>query len=241
MVASWNRNREGTGVGKGVISIRMMGGGPRTFPGGVTKWQWKRMQEKKQKIREKAWLAREKLIYDRRRRAEMMAATPVLEMPWERHSRAPTVLPVDFDPKIKVMADRFQKDGALDLWTDEDGPEQFSTRKNLPQGPHPLGLGLWRTKPELTNGNVLAKEENSFEIQDKRKSNTSTQTERSKRSASESAKSSIPDRQPIPGRKNIQNINGRRQAGTARKTLQSLPLSEKIRNHRNGISGNSKR
>ncbi|KAH9627100.1 hypothetical protein KSS87_005552 [Heliosperma pusillum] len=87
-----------------------MGGGPRTFPGGVSKWQWKRMQSKKAKQLLKARLARERHIYEMRKRAELKAAVSELERPWEL-----------------VLADRFQKPGGFDMWTENDGPQIFVT------------------------------------------------------------------------------------------------------------------
>lgn len=107
----------------GVEGARAMGGGPRTFPGGVSKWQWKNAQKKKEKQAEKARLAREKQLFDERRRSEAIGAGPLLEKPWEPRapSAASPLPPVHRDPKIKALADRFQKRGAEELWTEEDG------------------------------------------------------------------------------------------------------------------------
>ena len=58
------------------------GGGPRTFPGGVSKWQWKRMQEKKERARERVRLAREREEFEERRRAQLRAIRGP-ERPWE--------------------------------------------------------------------------------------------------------------------------------------------------------------
>ncbi|CAH9131368.1 unnamed protein product [Cuscuta epithymum] len=102
-----------------------MGGGPRTFPGGVTKWQWKRMQAKKSKQLLKARLARERQIYEMRKRAELKAAISELERPWEAVEKAPTLFSVSADEQLKVLADRFQKPGGFDLWSEKDGPQLF--------------------------------------------------------------------------------------------------------------------
>ncbi|KAI3974284.1 hypothetical protein MKX01_030953 [Papaver californicum] len=60
---------------------RYMGsGGPKTFPGGLNKWQWKRVHEKKAKEKEKSG----------------------------------------------ALADRFIKEGAEDLWNENDGPLESS-------------------------------------------------------------------------------------------------------------------
>ncbi|MCL7041208.1 hypothetical protein MKW94_006974 [Papaver nudicaule] len=106
-------------------SIIRMGGGPRTFPGGVSKWQWKRMQQKKAKQLLKARLCREKQIYEMRKRAELRAAVSELEKPWEVVEKAPALFSVRADEQVKVLADRFQRPGGYDLWSDNDGPQLF--------------------------------------------------------------------------------------------------------------------
>ncbi|KAI3978757.1 hypothetical protein MKX01_015932 [Papaver californicum] len=106
-------------------SIIRMGGGPRTFPGGVSKWQWKRMQQKKAKQLLKARLCREKQIYEMRKRAELRAAVSELEKPWEVVEKAPALFSVRADEQVKVLADRFQRPGGYDLWSENDGPQLF--------------------------------------------------------------------------------------------------------------------
>ncbi|TMW85812.1 hypothetical protein EJD97_022448 [Solanum chilense] len=112
--------------------IIRMGGGPRTYPGGVSKWQWKRMQAKKSKQLLKARLARERQIYEMRKRAELKAAVSELERPWEVVEKAPTLFSVSADEHLKVLADRFQKPGGFDMWSDKDGPELFKPEDGLP-------------------------------------------------------------------------------------------------------------
>ncbi|KAJ6841467.1 uncharacterized protein M6B38_306270 [Iris pallida] len=102
------------------------GGGPRTFPGGVSKWQWKRMQAKKAKQLLKARLLRERQIYDMRKRSELKAAVAQLERPWEEVAeRAPTLFSVSADDQVRALADRFQRPGGFDMWSDCDGPRVF--------------------------------------------------------------------------------------------------------------------
>ncbi|CAO2841376.1 unnamed protein product [Amaranthus hypochondriacus] len=119
-------------------SIIRMGGGPRTFPGGVSKWQWKRMQAKKAKQLLKARLARERQIYEMRKRAELKAAVSNLERPWEVVQKgalktSSSLFSVSADEQLKVLADRFQKPGGFDLWSENDGPQIFHTPDgNLP-------------------------------------------------------------------------------------------------------------
>ncbi|OMO66458.1 hypothetical protein CCACVL1_21148 [Corchorus capsularis] len=113
-------------------TIIRMGGGPRTYPGGVSKWQWKRMQAKKAKQLLKARLARERHIFEMRKRAELKAAVSELERPWEVVEKAPNLFSVSADEQVKVLADRFQKPGGFDMWTDRDGPQLFETVERLP-------------------------------------------------------------------------------------------------------------
>lgn len=89
-------------------AIIRMGGGPRTYPGGVSKWQWKRMQAKKAKQLLKARLSRERHIYEMRKRAELRAAVSDLERPWEPVQQAPTLFSVRADEQVKVLADRLE-------------------------------------------------------------------------------------------------------------------------------------
>ncbi|KAL9260002.1 putative DEAD-box ATP-dependent RNA helicase 33 [Drosera capensis] len=110
---------------KPVISTTIcMGGGPRTFLGGVTKWQWKRMLLKKAKQLLRARLARERHIYDMRKRAELKAAVSELEKTWEVE-KAPVLFSVSADEQLKVLVDRFLKPGGLNLWSEKDGPQLF--------------------------------------------------------------------------------------------------------------------
>ncbi|WCJ21654.1 DEA(D/H)-box RNA helicase family protein [Euphorbia peplus] len=113
-------------------TIIRMGGGPRTYPGGVSKWQWKRMQAKKAKQLLKARLARERQIYEMRKRVELKAAVSELERPWEVVRRAPTLFSVKADEQLKVLADRFQKPGGFDMWSERDGPQLFESPDGFP-------------------------------------------------------------------------------------------------------------
>ncbi|KAL2630213.1 hypothetical protein R1flu_014899 [Riccia fluitans] len=56
------------------FGVRIIDGG-RTFPGDVSKWQWKRMQEKKERQIEKARLLRERQAYEERKRQELLASS----------------------------------------------------------------------------------------------------------------------------------------------------------------------
>ncbi|GJT88719.1 hypothetical protein Tco_1070436 [Tanacetum coccineum] len=113
-------------------TVIRMGGGPRTYPGGVSKWQWKRMQQKKAKQLLRARLARERQIYEMRKRAELTAAVTELERPWEVVEKAPKLFSVTADEQLKVLADRFQKPGGFDLWSEKDGPQLFETVEGIP-------------------------------------------------------------------------------------------------------------
>ncbi|OMO97315.1 copper ion transmembrane transporter [Corchorus olitorius] len=109
-----------------------MGGGPKTYPGGFTKWQWRRMRNKKCKPLQKARLARERSIYEMRKRAELKAAVSALERPWEVVEKAPKLFSVSADEQVKALADGFQKPGGFDVWTDRDGPQLSETVEGLP-------------------------------------------------------------------------------------------------------------
>ncbi|CAM6120446.1 unnamed protein product [Calypogeia fissa] len=135
----------GGGNGGGAGGARMMGGGPRTFPGGVSKWQWKRMQEKKERQIEKARLLRERQAYEERRRQELLAASPRMEKPWdERILKNPLAPPnAALDPQVRALADRFRKNDGEDLWTEADGP--VSAADGLPS------LASARFRPDRTS------------------------------------------------------------------------------------------
>ncbi|KAF0932124.1 hypothetical protein E2562_008658 [Oryza meyeriana var. granulata] len=118
---------------RGDLAIRM-GGGPRTYPGGVSKWQWKRMQARKAKQLLKARLARERQLYEMRKRAELRDAVAHLERPWDPDASAstaaaaaPNLLSVAADDQLKALADRFHRPGGVDLWNDRDGPQVFAS------------------------------------------------------------------------------------------------------------------
>ncbi|XP_057512753.1 probable DEAD-box ATP-dependent RNA helicase 48 isoform X1 [Actinidia eriantha] len=112
--------------------LRFMGGGPRTFPGGLNKWQWKRLHEKKAREKEKNLLEHEKQIYQARIRSQIRAQLDGQPGP----ERDPKHSPMTADDHIKALADRFMKAGAEDLWNKADGPIRSDravgepTRKN---------------------------------------------------------------------------------------------------------------
>lgn len=91
------------------------------------------MQAKKAKQLLKARLCRERQIYEMRKRAELKAAVSDLERPWEVVERtAPNLFSVSADEQLKVLADRFQKPGGFDMWSEKDGPQLFKTPDELP-------------------------------------------------------------------------------------------------------------
>ncbi|KAI5069821.1 hypothetical protein GOP47_0016122 [Adiantum capillus-veneris] len=69
--------------------VRAMGGGPRTYPGGVTKWQWKRMLVKRREERQQLRLSREKVFFEMRQRAELLSAHLEPQQPWEKLAVCP--------------------------------------------------------------------------------------------------------------------------------------------------------
>ncbi|KAK7318272.1 hypothetical protein RJT34_02971 [Clitoria ternatea] len=98
--------------------IRNMGGGPRTFPGGVNKWQWKRMHEKRARDKQNRLLQQEKQLYEARIRSHIRSTLS----PDHQSSAAATHRPLSPHNHVKALADRFMKDGAQDLWNNQDGP-----------------------------------------------------------------------------------------------------------------------
>uniref|UniRef100_A0A2P2K5I7 Putative DEAD-box ATP-dependent RNA helicase 48 isoform X1 n=1 Tax=Rhizophora mucronata TaxID=61149 RepID=A0A2P2K5I7_RHIMU len=114
------------------LLTRLMGGGPRTFPGGINKWQWKRLHEKRAKEKEKRLLEQEKQLYQARIRSQIranIAGGPNKGANTHSHS------PMSPEDHIKALADRFVKEGAEDLWNEKDGPLKLPPPKpNRGQG-----------------------------------------------------------------------------------------------------------
>nr|XP_034887988.1 probable DEAD-box ATP-dependent RNA helicase 48 isoform X4 [Populus alba] len=102
------------------VFIRLMGGGPRSFPGGLNKWQWKRLHEKKAKEKEKRLLDQEKQLFQDRMRSQIRSnlagqSHPNLNPDPNKYN------PMSPNKHLKALADRFMKDGAEDLWNENDG------------------------------------------------------------------------------------------------------------------------
>ncbi|XWS48949.1 hypothetical protein CRYUN_Cryun13aG0121200 [Craigia yunnanensis] len=108
------------------IFTRPMGGGPRTFPGGLNKWQWKRLHEKKAKEKEKRLLDQEKELYQARIRSQIRAKLAGKADPSSNPTKYNAMSPNDH---IKALADRFMKEGAEDLWNENDGPLKSEERE----------------------------------------------------------------------------------------------------------------
>ncbi|XP_010533697.1 PREDICTED: probable DEAD-box ATP-dependent RNA helicase 48 [Tarenaya hassleriana] len=130
------------------IIARNMGGGPRTFPGGINKWQWKRLHEKKAREKEKKLLEHEKQLYEARIRSEIRAK--LWGKPESGESTAnsgQSYGPISPKEHIKGLADRFMKPGAEDLWNEDDGPvksdegSRFSPRVNGRSSPNDSSPG----------------------------------------------------------------------------------------------------
>ncbi|XP_073305707.1 probable DEAD-box ATP-dependent RNA helicase 48 [Primulina huaijiensis] len=118
--------------------LRSMGGGPRTFPGGLNKWQWKRLHEKNAREKEKRLLDQEKQVYQARVRSEIRAKLAPAENPStgpqqidrSQHSYGP----LSAKDHIRALADRFMKEGAEDLWNEADGPLEIPVPVNKAGG-----------------------------------------------------------------------------------------------------------
>lgn len=109
-----------------------MGSGPRTFPGGLTKWQYKRVQEKIARGKANRLLRTEKQVYLSRLRS---GTRPDLSQPESKDH-------------IKALADRFTKPGAEDLWNQDDGPVRDPPKKLLENPPR---------IPQLSAGSFVQK------------------------------------------------------------------------------------
>ncbi|GJM87488.1 hypothetical protein PR202_ga03448 [Eleusine coracana subsp. coracana] len=136
-----------------------MGGGPRTFPGGLSKWQYKRMHEKLARQKQQGLLRHEKQLYLARLRSEIRAS----RLPGAADSAAPPVGgPTSSRAHIRALADRFRKPGAEDLWNEDDGPLRRSRQpsNSIPSGAHrqQLDSGKPRGGPSWKDWDDLALE-----------------------------------------------------------------------------------
>ncbi|KAL9252628.1 putative DEAD-box ATP-dependent RNA helicase 33 [Drosera capensis] len=102
-----------------LLFLRHMGGGPRTFPGGLNKWQWKRLHEKKARDKEKLLLNQEKELYQARLRSQIRRENLGDK---ELKPDVGDYMPMSPEDHVKALADRFVKAGAEDLWNEDDGP-----------------------------------------------------------------------------------------------------------------------
>lgn len=152
------------------------------------------MQAKKAKQLLQAKLARERQIYEMRKRAELRSEISEHERPWEVVEKAPNLFSVGADDQLKALADRFQKPGGFDMWSERDGPEMFETVEGLPSARFfPKGV-VHSVKPYLRNedGDQLLLGES--EIGDKSGSESSSETIKSE----------------MRGRKNRRRVNKKR-------------------------------
>uniref|UniRef100_A0A0E0K750 ATP-dependent RNA helicase n=2 Tax=Oryza punctata TaxID=4537 RepID=A0A0E0K750_ORYPU len=109
-----------------------MGGGPRTFPGGLSKWQHKRMHEKLARHKERGLLRHEKQLYLARLRSEIRAS----RLPAAGAGASPSNDgdgPTSSRAHIRALADRFLLPGAEDLWNEDDGPIHRAERPLPPR------------------------------------------------------------------------------------------------------------
>lgn len=123
-----------------LILTRSMRGGPRTFPGGLTKWQYRRMQEK---------LAREKA--NRLLRTEKQLCVSHLRSgtrPDPSQPESSSKSSMSSKERIKILANRFTKPGAEDLWNQDDGPVRNPPEKLLKNPPK---------VPQLSAGSFVQK------------------------------------------------------------------------------------
>ncbi|KAL2342778.1 hypothetical protein Fmac_004063 [Flemingia macrophylla] len=129
------------------VALRHMGGGPRTFPGGVNKWKWKRMHEKLARDKQKRLIQQEKQLYEARIRSHIRSAL----CPDHRSAAAATHSPLSPTDHVKALADRFLKHGAEDLWNDRDGPLAPSPTQTPNLHFRPKHSRGYRSVPEVGN------------------------------------------------------------------------------------------
>uniref|UniRef100_A0A5B7BM96 ATP-dependent RNA helicase n=1 Tax=Davidia involucrata TaxID=16924 RepID=A0A5B7BM96_DAVIN len=123
--------------------VRSMGGGPRTFPGGLNKWQWKRMHEKRAREKENKLLEQEKQLYQARIRSQIRAelAGQSNDSPQSETNQS-NYSPMTAKDHIKALADRFMKDGAEDLWNEADGPLESPPPRSPTQNDRSIGTPI---------------------------------------------------------------------------------------------------
>ncbi|CAN4115473.1 unnamed protein product [Withania somnifera] len=100
-----------------------MVGGPRTLPGGLNKWQWKRLHEKKARDKENRLLDHEKELCQARIRSQIRAKLTYSDQ--QSNSGREQKLnygPVSPEDHIRPLTDRFMKEGAEDLWNEDEEP-----------------------------------------------------------------------------------------------------------------------
>ncbi|PWA67962.1 DNA/RNA helicase, DEAD/DEAH box type, N-terminal [Artemisia annua] len=107
-----------------------MGGGPRTFPGGLNKWQWKRLHEKQARDKEKRLLDQEKQLYEARVRSEIRSKL-THDPDGTSSPNGQNFKPLSPKEHVKSLADRFMKPGAEDLWNEDDGPVEASDVREM--------------------------------------------------------------------------------------------------------------
>ncbi|CAK7335496.1 unnamed protein product [Dovyalis caffra] len=150
------------------IFIRLMGGGPRTFPGGLNKWQWKRLHEKKANEKEKRLLDQEKQLYQARMRSQIRYKLATQPDPNPNPDPDPNKYnPMSPKEHIKALADRFMKEGAEDLWNENDGPVKSPSDERpgfvrTNQRPASINSPVDLRKLMAEGGNVSQNRENGF-------------------------------------------------------------------------------
>lgn len=121
-----------------------MGGGPRTFPGGLSKWQYKRMHEKLARQKQRGLLRHEKQLYLARLRSEIRAS----RLPGAAAEAPPGGEgPTSSRAHIRALADRFRRPGAEDLWNEDDGP-----LRRVKRPPTGIASGVRHQQQQLDSG-----------------------------------------------------------------------------------------
>ncbi|KAI4353852.1 hypothetical protein L6164_002775 [Bauhinia variegata] len=149
-------------------------GCPKTYPGGVSKYKWRKIKARRDKELKKVGLCREIQIYKMRKRAELKAAVSELERPWEEVERASNLFSVKADQQ-----DRFQKPVGLDIWTERDEPQLSQTPDELPSARFSAkgvrhGIKPYRKISEYEDGSRSQVDKNVIEDQESKTSRRSS-------------------------------------------------------------------
>ncbi|KAI4364893.1 hypothetical protein MLD38_020925 [Melastoma candidum] len=116
-----------------LIPLRCMGGG-------LNKWQWKRLHEKKAREKQNHLLDHEKQIYQARIRSEIRSRLSPHAAESANGGANVTHEAMSSKEHLRVLAYRFMKEGGEDLWNADDGPVSSSPPRRLSWIAQPIDI-----------------------------------------------------------------------------------------------------